>query len=194
MHIDNYWFVYLYVYILDHIWHKKMSYKYKIQYNNTNFSIYLCRYFYQRFLLLCKTFNYQIISCQFLKCPFIWKRDWTRVITQKQKSWINRFTPKIPKTSWAQPGWSQRSETQVWVSHVGGRNPNTWAIICCFPGYTLAGLGSQAEILGLKLDILIQHASIPSEGLRHCVKHLPHNLLSFQAKELPWAIFLRDVL
>lgn len=38
--------------------------------------------------------------------------------------------PQQPKLTRPSPG----AQNAIWVFHMGGRYPNTWAIICCLPG------------------------------------------------------------
>lgn len=39
----------------------------------------------------------------------------------------------LPRCLWARP--KPRAGNSVQVSHVGGRDPSTWAVTCCLPGW-----------------------------------------------------------
>lgn len=55
------------------------------------------------------------------------------------------------------------------VSHLAGRNPSTWAVTCCLPGYTLVGSRITVEIqhcalqwdVGIPRDVLTDHSKNP---------------------------------
>lgn len=57
------------------------------------------------------------------------------------------FIPQRSPTRWARmkPG----IQNPTLVSHVGGGNPDTWAITSCFPGHTLAGSWKRQRSGGL---------------------------------------------
>lgn len=56
-----------------------------------------------------------------------------------------------------------RNSTQV--PHVGGRNPSTWASICCFPGILATSWARSTEQPELKADISIWGAGVPDGSL-----------------------------
>lgn len=51
---------------------------------------------------------------------------------------------------WQRTGLRPTGMDSGQISHPGDQNPASWAILCCPPGYTLAGVWSQEPEVGIK--------------------------------------------
>lgn len=76
-----------------------------------------------------------LISETIFSLLYSYDRDRRESKSNRERSHTYLLTPKMPIIAWAGPG--QRVRNSVQIFQMNGKDPTTWAIPWCLPGFTL---------------------------------------------------------